>query len=105
MFAKKFLIATAAVATIAVATLTTTAPANAGDPGAAVAAGAAGLLGGLILGNALTQPQPEPEPEAYVVRRRPARVIEEEEVVVPSRCWREVWYDSWGDRHVRRLCR
>lgn len=102
MNARNFLFAAATVATIAVSTVATTAPANAGDPGAAWAAGAAGLVGGLILGNALAQPEPEPEP--YVVRRRPVRVYEEE-VVVRPRCWREVWYDSWGDRHVRRLCR
>ncbi len=101
MFAKKFALVAATVATLAVSTLATTAPARAGDPGAAVAAGAAGLVGGLLLGGALAQPQPE----TYVVRSRPVRVYDEEEVVVPRRCWREVWYDSWGDRHVRRLCR
>ncbi|MDK9694907.1 MAG: hypothetical protein OEL76_00785 [Siculibacillus sp.] len=100
MIAEKFVLAAAAAATIAMSTAVVTAPARAGDPGAAFAAGAAGLVGGLILGNALTQPQPE----TYVVRRRPVRVYEEE-VVVPRRCWREVWYDDWGDRHVRRLCR
>ena len=102
MIVKKFVLAAAMVATVAVSTAVTTEPARAGDPGAAVAAGAAGLVGGLILGNALAQPQPD----TYVVRRRPVRVYdEEEEIVVPRRCWREVWYDSWGDRHVRRLCR
>jgi hypothetical protein len=100
MFVQKFALAASTVATLAVSTLATAEPARAGDPGAAVAAGAAGLVGGLLLGSALAQPQPE----AYVVRRRPVRVYEEE-VVVPRRCWREVWYDSWGDRHVRRLCR
>ncbi len=100
MIVRKFLLAAAAVATLAVSTV---APAEAGDPGAAWAAGAAGVVGGLILGNALAQPQPEPE--AYVVRRRPARVYEEEEVVVRRRCWREVRYDDWGDRYVRRVCR
>ena len=104
MFAKKLLIAAAAVVTVSVATLGEIAPAQAGDPGAAWAAGAAGLVGGLILGGALAQPEPEPDP-AYVVSRRPVRVIEEEEVVVRQRCWREVWYDNWGDRHVRRICR
>ena len=103
MFVKKFVLVAATAAAIAVSTVATVAPARAGDPGAAFAAGAAGLVGGLILGNALSQP--EPEPEAYVVRRRPVRVYEEEEVVVPRRCWREVWYDNWGDRHVRRICR
>ena len=103
MLVKKFVLATALVATVAASTVATSAPARAGDPGAAFAAGAAGLVGGLILGGALAQP--EPEPEAYVVRRRPVRVYEEEEVVVPRRCWREVWYDNWGDRHVRRICR
>lgn len=102
MIVKKLVLAAAAAATLATSTVVTTAPARAGDPGAAFAAGAAGLVGGLILGNALAQPQPE---ETYVVRRRPVRVYEEEEVVVPRRCWREVWYDTWGDRHVRRLCR
>lgn len=98
MFARKILLATATVATLAVSTLVGAEPASAND--AAWAAGAAGVVGGLILGNALAQPEPEP----YVVRRRPARVYEEE-VVVRRRCWREVWYDDWGDRHVRRLCR
>ena len=102
MFVRKFALATATIAAITASTVATTAPAQAGDPGAAFAAGAAGLVGGLILGNALAQPQPE---ETYVVRRRPVRVYEEEEVVVPRRCWREVWYDSWGDRHTRRICR
>jgi hypothetical protein len=102
MFAKKFVITAATVATLAVPTVLTTAPAQA-DPGAAIAAGAAGLVGGLILGNALASPPPPPPP-AYVVRRRPVTVYEDE-VVVPRRCWREVWYDNWGDRHVRRLCR
>lgn len=101
MIARKFLLAAATVATLAASTVATTAPASAGDPGAAWAAGAAGVVGGLILGNALAQPQPD----TYVVRRRPARVYEEEEVVVRQRCWREVWYDDWGDRHVRRVCR
>ena len=102
MIVRKFLLAAAAVATLAVSTVAATAPADAGDPGAAWAAGAAGVVGGLILGNALAQPQPA---ETYVVRRRPARIYEEEEVVVRRRCWREVWYDDWGDRHVRRVCR
>lgn len=22
-----------------------------------------------------------------------------------SSCWRQVWYDRWGERHVRRVCR
>ena len=101
MFVKTFVLAAATAATIAISAAATATPAQAGDPGAAFAAGAAGLVGGLILGNALSQP----EPETYVVRRRPVRVYEEEEVVVPRRCWREVWYDSWGDRHVRRICR
>lgn len=101
MLAKTFVLAVA-TATLATVTLAP-APARAGDPAAAVAAGAAGLIGGLILGNALTAP--EPEPETVIVRRRPVRVVEEDEVVVTRRCWREVWYDSWGDRHVRRLCR
>ena len=100
MFAKTLVVALAATATLATASLAPT-PARAGDPAAAVAAGAAGLIGGLILGNALAEPEPEP----VIVRRRPVRVVEEEEVVVTRRCWREVWYDSWGDRHVRRLCR
>ena len=103
MIVRKFLLAATTVATLAVSTVAATAPASAGDPGAAWAAGAAGVVGGLILGNALSQPQPEPE--TYVVRRRPARVYEEEEVVVRQRCWREVRYDDWGDRHVRRVCR
>ena len=103
MFARKFAIAAMAAATIAGSTVATTAPARAGDPGAAIAAGTLGVIGGLMLGGALAQP--EPEPETYVVRRRPVRVYDEEEVVVPRRCWREVWYDSWGDRHVRRICR
>ncbi len=98
---RKYLVASAAAVTLAVATLGGSAPASAGDPGAAIAAGVAGLAGGLILGGALAAPPPPPP--AYVVRR-PATVYEEE-VVVPRRCWREVWYDDWGDRHVRRLCR
>ena len=97
MLAKTFVLAVAA-ATLATVTLAP-APARAGDPAAAVAAGAAGLIGGLILGNALAEPEP------LIVRRRPVRIVEDEEVVVTRRCWREVWYDSWGDRHVRRLCR
>ena len=98
MLGRKLLLAAATVATIATSTVATTAPAQAGDPGAAVAAGVAGLAGGLILGGALAQPQPR------YVTRRPVRVYEEE-VVVRPRCWREVWYDRYGDRRVRRLCR
>jgi len=100
MTLKKFVLAAATLATVATGGLLTAAPAKA-DPGPAIVAGAAGLVGGLILGNALAAPPPPPP--TYVVRRRP--VVVEEEVVVPRRCWREVWYDSWGDRHVRRLCR
>jgi hypothetical protein len=101
MLVRKVLIAAAMVATAAVSTAATVAPAKA-NPADAWAAGAAGLVGGLILGNALSQPEPEPR---YVVRQRPVRVYQEEEVVVRRRCWREVWYDDWGDRHVRRTCR
>lgn len=99
MLGRKLLLAAATVATIAVSTIGTTAPASAYDPALPWAAGAAGLVGGMILGGALAD---QDRPTTYV--RRPVRVYEEE-VVVPRRCWREVWYDRYGDRHIRRLCR
>lgn len=104
MIAKTFVLAVAAAATLVTAQAGFVAPARA-DDGAAVAAGAAGLVGGLIIGGALADSQrPAYDDEEVVVRRRP-RVIEEEEVVRPRRCWREEWSDRWGDIHVRRVCR
>ena len=104
MFAKP-LLAAAALAVLMTAQVAVT-PAHA-DDGAAVAAGAAGLVGGLILGGALADSaRPEPlDDEEVVVRRRPARIYEEEEIVRPRHCWREEWRDRWGDIHVRRVCR
>lgn len=107
MIAKKFIIAVAAAATLFTAQVGAIAPARAND-GAAVAAGAAGLVGGLILGGALAESaRPEPLDDEVVVRRRPrpARVYEEEDDVRPQNCWREEWRDRWGDIHTRRVCR
>ncbi len=103
MFAKKFILAAAAAATLVTAQVGAVAPARA-DPGAAVAAGAVGLVGGMILGGALADSQRD-DRDVVVVHRRPARVIEEDVVVPPPpRCWRERWYDRWGDLHIRRIC-
>lgn len=102
MFAKTFTLAIAAAATLLTAQIAVTAPARA-DSGDAVAAGAVGLVGGMILGGALADSQRD-DRDVVVVHRRPARVIEEEEVVPAPRCWRERWYDRWGDLHVRRVC-
>lgn len=107
MFAKKFIIAVAAAATLFTANAGFVAPAHAND-GAAVAAGAAGLIGGLLLGGAIAESsRPEPIDEEVVVRRRPrpARVYQEEDDVRPQSCWREEWRDRWGDLHYRRVCR
>jgi hypothetical protein len=87
------------------ANLVVPSPAAAHDPGAAVAAGTIGFVGGLMLGGALAAPPPPPPADVVVVRRRPVRIIEQEEVVVPARCWREEWRDRWGDIHFRRICR
>ena len=100
-------LAVAAAATLFTAEIAPIAPAQAND-GAAVAAGAAGLVGGLILGGALAESsRPEPIDEEVVVRRRPrpVRVYEEEDDIRPRRCWREEWRDRWGDIHTRRVCR
>ena len=106
MIAKKLIIAVATVATLITADAGLMTPAQAND-GAAVAAGAAGLVGGLILGGALAESQrPEPIDDEVVVRRRPRPVrVYEEEVVRPRHCWREEWRDRWGDIHLRRICR
>jgi hypothetical protein len=103
MNAKSFTLAIAAAATLFTAQVAPMSSAQAND--AALAAGAAGLVGGMILGGALAESQrPVPVEEEVVVRRRP-RVIEEEDVVRPRHCWREEWRDRWGDIHVRRVCR
>lgn len=108
MFIKKLVIAVAMAATLITANVGLVAPAKA-DDGAAVAAGAVGLVGGMILGGALAdsaRPVPLDDEEVVVRRRpRPARVYEEEDDVRPQRCWREEWRDRWGDLHVRRVCR
>ncbi|MER2605353.1 MAG: hypothetical protein ABTQ29_05955 [Siculibacillus sp.] len=104
MIVRKFLLAAACAATLITGNLASVAPASAND---AAVAGAAGLVGGMILGGALAQgARPEPIEEEVVVRRRhrPVRVYEEE-VVQPRRCWREEYQDRWGDIHYRRVCR
>lgn len=104
MNVKSITLAIAAAATLFTAQLVPVSQAQAND--AAVAAGAVGLVGGMILGGALADSaRAAPYDEEVVVRRRPARVIEEEDVVQPRRCWREEWRDRWGDIHVRRVCR
>jgi hypothetical protein len=107
MDVKKLIIAAVAAATLLTANAGLVAPAHA-DDGAAVAAGAAGLIGGMILGGALAESaRPEPLDEEVIVRRRPrpVRVYQEEDVIRPQRCWREEWHDRWGDLHFRRVCR
>lgn len=107
MIVNKFILVAAAAATLITADTGFVAPARA-DDGAAVAAGAAGLIGGLILGGALAESaRPEPIDEEVVVRRRPrpARVYQEEDDIRPQQCWREEWRDRWGDLHYRRVCR
>ncbi len=104
MNAKSITLAIAAAATLFTAQVVPVSQAQAND--AAIAAGAVGLVGGMILGGALADSaRPVPVEEDVVVRRRPVRVYEEEEVVRPRRCWREEWRDRWGDIHLRRVCR
>ena len=107
MIAKSLTLALAATATLLTVQAGTVETARAND--AAIAAGAVGLVGGMILGGALAdsaRPVPVEEEEVVVRRRpRPVRVYEEEEVVRPRHCWREEWRDRWGDIHVRRVCR
>lgn len=91
-------------ALVASADLVASSPATAHDPGAAIAAGTVGFVGGLMLGGALASPPPPPPADVVVVRRRPVRIIEPEEVVVPASCWREEWRDRRGDIHFRRVC-
>jgi hypothetical protein len=107
MIVKSLTLAVAVAATFLATTATSVTPARAGDPGAAVAAGAVGLVGGMILGGALADSaRAEPAEEEVIVRRPPPRrVYVEEEVVQPRRCWREEWHDRWGDIHFRRVCR
>ena len=108
MMFKKSLLAVATAATLLVSQIGFVGSASAND-GAAVAAGAAGLVGGLILGGALAEsarPVPMDEPEVVVRRRpRPVHVYEEPDEIAPRQCWREEWRDRWGDIHTRRVCR
>lgn len=104
MIARKLVIAAVAAASLVTANAGMVTPAFAGHDGDVAAGAAAGLVGGLLLGGALANSGRVPE-EEVVVRRRPARVYEEEEVVRPRRCWREEWTDRYGDIHYRRVCR
>lgn len=99
MIVNKAVLTAATIAAFVTANLATSEPVRAND--AAVAAGAFGLVGGMILGGALAQQNDE----RVVVRRRPVRVYEEDEVYAPPRCWREEWRDRWGEIHFRRICR
>lgn len=102
MNAKSITLAIAAAATLFTAQVVPVSQAQAND--AAIAAGAVGLVGGMILGGALAESSRPVHDEEVIVRRRPVRVYEEE-VVRPRHCWREEWRDRWGDIHLRRVCR
>ena len=80
MIARKLVIAAVAAASLVTANVGTVTPAFAGHDGDVAAGAAAGRVGGMLLGGALANSGRVPE-EEVVVRRRPARVYEEEEVV------------------------
>mgnify|MGYP001436890696 FL=1 len=70
-------------------------------------AAALGVLGGLMLGSALSQQQYYYEDEPVVVRRRPVRVYEEEYVVkrrATPRCRTIIKYDMYGKPYEWKDC-
>jgi hypothetical protein len=71
-------------------------------------AAALGVLGGLMLGSALSQQQYYYEDEPVVVRRRPVRVYEEDYVVVKRRpaprCHTIIKYDMYGKPYEWKDC-
>lgn len=101
MLAKKFVIAAAAAITIGTGMIGASTPARA-DRGGDIAAG---IVGGLIVGGVVGSAMANDPPPPRRYYSQPPAYVDEEVVVRRPRCWRETWYDRYGDEHIRRVCR
>lgn len=100
MLAKKLVIAAVAAVTLGTTMIGSSTPARADRAGDVAAGIVGGLIVGGVVGNAMAN---DPPPRRYY--SAPPAYVEDEVVVHRPRCWRERYYDAYGDEHIRKVCR